>query len=81
MKTREIVPENALEAVSESLKTKISWGSMPPDPLVYAYAHVHSFHPPLDEFINEGLLTLCFSESGIKFNPNTTMHASSEMYT
>ena len=37
MEIRETIPENAPEAVSENLKTKISWGSMPPDPLVYMY--------------------------------------------
>ena len=31
------VHENAPEAVSESLKTKVSWGSMPSDPLFCCY--------------------------------------------
>ena len=27
-----VVPENAPDSISDSLKTKISWGGMPPDP-------------------------------------------------
>ena len=61
------VPENAPEAISESPKTKISWGGMPPDPprvhvLIHMYTglrpplfHKYSFRPPLDQFLNEGL--------------------------
>ena len=37
------VPENAPEAVSHSLKFKIFWGSMPPDPpSVHVFMHMYT---------------------------------------
>ena len=63
------LPENAPDVISESLKTKISWGSMPPDPSKTCellciqlhgctslyFANTDFAPPPLEQFLNEGL--------------------------
>ena len=60
------VPENAPEAVTGSLKSKISWGTQ--TPLVYMCLCTYTqgfapplfhFTPPLDQFLNEPLLQDC----------------------
>ena len=63
-----VVPENTPDSISDSLKTKISWGGMPPDPPTgHVLSHTHLwlappifiklyFCPPLQHFLNEGLV-------------------------
>ena len=62
-----VVPENAPDSILDSLKTKISWGGMPPDPpssRVLSHTDLWfappifiklDFCPPLQHFLNEGL--------------------------
>ena len=65
-----VVPANAPDSILDSLKTKISWGGMPPDPprgRVLSHTDLWFaapifiklyFCPPLQHFLNEGLTSL-----------------------
>ena len=76
------VPKNA---VSESLKTKIFWETIPPDPpSVHVLMHMctglrpplfhnYSFRPPLDQFLNEGLVSRRLGQITVVTHPVSTI--------
>ena len=76
-----VVPENAPDSILDSLKTKISWGGMPPDPpssRVLSHTDLWFappifiklyFCPPLQHFLNESLQVLYYIDL-ITIKPN-----------